>query len=355
MGVMVKLSVLDLIPVRQGQTTGQALEACISLANTADRNGYRRYWVAEHHNAPMIASTNPAVLIAMIAAQTQQIRVGSGGVMLPNHAPLAIAEQFALLEARHPGRIDLGIGRAPGTDPVTSWALRGGQADRTLQEFPSWVQQIVELLGPGLGVEIQGRQFNLKATPAATSSPEIWLLGSSDYSAGLAAQLGLGYVFAHHFSGQGTEQALEIYRSGAKTTERREFISANIVIAPTAEEAELWALPYAQTMAKLRSGQPLTASPTVEQAMQDQGQFSAQVMDRVTAPWLIGTPAQVAEQVQQLADRYGVDEIMVHPVAGPKDTDPMTRNPAREFALSALAEELGQSPMTDGPSAVHPG
>lgn len=351
----VRLSVLDLIPVRSGQTTGQAIEACLSLANTADRNGYHRFWVAEHHNAPMIASTHPAVLISMIASQTENIRVGSGGVMLPNHTPLSIAEQFALLEARFPGRIDLGIGRAPGTDPVTSWALRGGHSDRTLQEFPSWVRQIMQLLGPGLAVEIQGRQFELQATPAATSAPEIWLLGSSDYSAQLAAELGLGYVFAHHFSGQGTQPALQIYRGSVSPTARREFISANIVVANTTEEAHAWALPYAQMMAKLRSGQPLTASPTIEEAMRQQDQFPAELMHAVTAPWLIGTPSEVATQVQQLADQFGVEEIMVYPVAGALDTDPMTRYPAREFALSALAEELGQSPYIDGPTAVDAG
>lgn len=350
---MLRLSVLDLIPLRTGQTTGQAIEACLSLANTADRNGYHRFWVAEHHNAPMIASTHPAVLISMIAAHTENIRVGSGGVMLPNHTPLSVAEQFALLEARYPGRIDLGIGRAPGTDPVTSWALRGGQSDRTLQEFPSWVQQIMELLGPGLTVEIQGRQFELQATPAPTSAPEIWLLGSSDYSARLAAEIGLGYVFAHHFAGKGTQQALDIYRSGVAPAQRREFISANVVIANSTEEARVWALPYAQTMAKLRSGLPLSAAPTVEEAMRQADQFPAELLQSVTAPWLIGTPSEVAAQVQQLANQFGVEEIMVYPVAGPQDTDPMTRVPAREFALSALAEELGISPYTDGPSAVH--
>src|SRR5687767_12549075 len=175
------LSVLDLVPVRTDQTTGDALAATLSLARTADSLGFRRYWVAEHHNMPAVAATNPPVLIAMIAGATQQIRVGSGGVMLPNHAPLVVAEQFALLEAAYPHRIDLGIGRAPGTDPVTSWALRhgaGGVSDEAVTRFPEYVDNVLAMMEPaGVGLAVQGRQHVLRATPAAGSVPQIWLLG----------------------------------------------------------------------------------------------------------------------------------------------------------------------------------
>ena len=211
------LSVLDLVPVRSDQTSGDALAATVSLARTADELGFRRYWLAEHHNMPAVAATNPPVLIAMVAGATQRIRVGSGGVMLPNHAPLVVAEQFALLEAAHPGRIDLGIGRAPGTDPVTSWALRhgaGGVSDEAVERFPQYVDDVLAMMDTdGAAVSVAGRRHPLRATPRATGVADVWLLGSSDYSARLAAEKGLPYVFAHHFSGSGTAQALELYRS----------------------------------------------------------------------------------------------------------------------------------------------
>src|SRR5215475_1141745 len=196
----VKLSVLDLMTVRTGQTTADALAASLSLARRADDLGYHRYWVAEHHNMPSVGSTNPPVLIALLASRTERIRVGSGGVMLPNHAPLLVAEQFALLEAAAPGRIDLGIGRAPGSDPVVS-AVLGRGLDSTVDDYPANVRAIASLLTPeGAAVQLpDGREYELRATPAATTAPAIWLLGSSDYSAALAAALGLPYVFASHF------------------------------------------------------------------------------------------------------------------------------------------------------------
>ena len=214
-----RLSVLDLVPVRSDQSTSDALSATTRLAQTADRLGYTRYWIAEHHNMPAVAATSPPVLIAHLAAHTSTVRLGSGGVMLPNHAPLAVAEQFALLEAAHPGRIDLGIGRAPGSDPVTSMALRGaaGRDDRDIEAFPEYLDDVVALMSArGVRVplprDLMRDNYVLKATPAAVSEPKMWLLGSSMYSARLAAAKGLPYVFAHHFSGQGTEEALRIYR-----------------------------------------------------------------------------------------------------------------------------------------------
>ncbi len=201
-----RLSVLDLVPVRAGQTTAQALAASVRLAQVADAAGMHRYWVAEHHNMPAVAATNPPVLIAMLAGATERIRVGSGGVMLPNHAPLVVAEQFALLEAAYPGRIDLGIGRAPGSDPVTNWALRhGGPETADAEHFGVHVDNLIAMLEPdGVGLALQGRTYALRATPQSTGRPDVWLLGSSDFSAQLAASKGLPYVFAHHFSGSGT-------------------------------------------------------------------------------------------------------------------------------------------------------
>ncbi|EUA86193.1 luciferase oxidoreductase, group 1 family protein [Mycobacterium ulcerans str. Harvey] len=213
-----RLSVLDLVPVRTDQSTRDALAATVSLAQTAERLGFTRYWVAEHHNMASVGATSPPVLIAYLAAQTTHLRLGSGGVMLPNHAPLAVAEQFALLEAAAPGRIDLGIGRAPGSDPVTSYALRGGrspaQQERDIESFPDYLDDVVALMSArGARVPLQSGDYILKATSAALTQPRLWLLGSSMYSARLAAAKGLPYVFAHHFSGKGTEEALELYRS----------------------------------------------------------------------------------------------------------------------------------------------
>src|SRR5690349_19431820 len=170
-----RLSVLDLVPVRSDQSTGDALAATKALARVADKAGYHRYWLAEHHNMPAVAATNPPLLIAMVAAATERIRVGSGGVMLPNHAPLVVAEQFALLEAAFPGRVDLGIGRAPGTDPVTGYALRhgaGGVTDDAVSQFPTYVDNVIAMMSAhGTGLQVNGRVHELRATPAARSVP----------------------------------------------------------------------------------------------------------------------------------------------------------------------------------------
>ncbi|MDN5746602.1 MAG: LLM class flavin-dependent oxidoreductase, partial [Nocardioidaceae bacterium] len=269
-----ELSVLDLVPVRSDQSTSQALAASVSLAQVADDLGYRRFWVAEHHNMPAVAATNPPVLISLLASATERIRVGSGGVMLPNHAPLVVAEQFALLEAAFPGRIDLGVGRAPGTDPVTSWALRhgaGGVTDEAVSRFPEYVDNVLAMMEPdGVGLALRGRQHVLKATPVAQGVPQIWLLGSSDYSARLAATKGMPYVFAHHFSGSGTAEALELYRStfqpSPELSEPRTFLTVNASVAPTEREAQRQALPQLLQMVALRTGAPLAAQRLIEDA-----------------------------------------------------------------------------------------
>src|SRR4051812_569891 len=259
---------------------------------------------------PAVAATNPPLLIAMIAAATERIRVGSGGVMLPNHAPLVIAEQFALLEAAHPGRIDLGIGRAPGTDPVTGYALRhggGGVTDDAVERFASYVDNIVTMMSPGgAGLHVNGRMHPLNATPHATTRATVWLLGSSDYSARLAAEKGLPYVFAHHFSGRGTAEALDLYRTQYRPSEEnprpRTFLTVNAVAAPSREDAERLVLPNLLSMIALRTGGPLSAQPLVEEA-EERGipeqhrALAAQMLER----WAVGAPDDVAEQVAKLA------------------------------------------------------
>ncbi|MGZ6753248.1 MAG: LLM class flavin-dependent oxidoreductase [Nocardioides sp.] len=340
------LSVLDLVPVRSDQTTGEALAATLALARTADDLGYRRYWLAEHHNMPAVAATNPPVLIAMVAGATQRIRVGSGGIMLPNHAPLVVAEQFALLEAAYPGRVDLGIGRAPGSDPVTTYALRhgaGGVSDEAVTRFPEYVDNVLAMMDAG-GVQlgIQGRTYPLHATPRATSVPDIWLLGSSDYSARLAAEKGMPYVFAHHFSGNGTAEALELYRSkfrpSPELAEPRTFLTVNAVVAPTQEEAERLALPQLLAMLALRTGQPLAPQRLVEDAEKlELAEPQRAIVDAMRSRWVIGDPASARDRVAELAETYAVDEVMVHPVAAGWTGGEPGRSPAREETLRLLA------------------
>jgi len=340
------LSVLDLVSVRSDQTTGDALRASIGLARAADGLGYRRYWVAEHHNMPMVAATNPPVVMAMLAAATSRIRVGSGGVMLPNHAPLVVAEQLALLEAAHPGRIDLGIGRAPGSDPVTGWALRhgaGGVEDDAVARFPQYVDDVLAMMAPeGVGLQLRGQRYDLRATPRAQGVPQLWLLGSSDYSAQLAAEKGLPYVFAHHFSGEGTERALALYRSAFRPSDQlsapRTFLTVNAVVAGDAGEARRLAEPQLRGMLALRSGVTLAAQDLVEESEKTAlDPASQQMVDTMAQRWVIDDAAGARARIAELATTYGVDEVMVHPVAGAwVGTDPVAA-PTREETLRLLA------------------
>ncbi|BDB44347.1 MULTISPECIES: LLM class flavin-dependent oxidoreductase [Mycobacterium] len=344
-----RLSVLDLVPVRSDQSTGDALAATVALAQTADRLGFTRYWLAEHHNMPSVGATSPPVLIAYLAAQTTQLRLGSGGVMLPNHAPLAVAEQFALLEAAAPGRIDLGIGRAPGSDPVTSYMLRAGRGaadDSDIANFPQYLDDVAALMSAsGVRLALRSGDYTLKATPAATSEPRLWLLGSSMYSAQLAAAKGLPYVFAHHFSGQGTEEALAYYRKHFRpsdlTHEPVTFLTVNASVAETRDEATALLLPNLQMMARLRTGQPLGPVQLVEEAQQARLTPQQQhIVDSGLRRAVVGAPAEAADQLRSLAAHFDVDEVMVHPVAAAyRGTDPAT-SPARVNTLELLAKEL---------------
>ena len=342
-----RLSVLDLIPVRSNQTSGDAIAATITLARRADELGYQRYWVAEHHNMPAVAATNPPVLIGVIAANTSQIRVGSGGVMLPNHSPLVIAEQFAALEAAFPARIDLGIGRAPGSDPVITVLLRSSGATSDVDQFERNVRDIGALLDPeGAILRLsEDRDYEVKATPKAATRTPIWLLGSSDFSARLAAKLGLPYVFAHHFSGEGTAQALELYRSTFVASEvldaPQTFLTVNAIVAETAEEARLLAAPQLQQMARLRSGLPLGPQLTVEEAASAEvTEPMQQLIDRMTARWIIDAPGPAAERIRELANQFTVEEVMISPGSSAHaDADPTTA-PGRVRTLELLAEAL---------------
>ncbi len=339
------LSVLDLVPVRTGQTSSQAVTASLALAGRADQLGYRRYWFAEHHNMPAVASTSPPVLVAAAAGRTTRMRLGSGGVMLPNHAPLIVAEQFAALEAIAPGRIDLGLGRAPGSDPVITQLLRMSGATSDVDRFPEHVRDIAALVsGDGATLRFtSGGTYDVHATPAATTMPEVWLLGSSDYSAQLAASMGLPYVFAHHFSGEGLERALDLYRSqfqASSTLDRpRTFLTANAVAAANADEAEARMLPQARMMARLRGNRPLVALETVEQAHAAEAadQLAAPLLDALRRRWFVGTGPEVRERLAAFAALHGVDEVMISPVAGAYDDEPLDAATGRIQTLELLA------------------
>ncbi|MDQ4084619.1 MAG: LLM class flavin-dependent oxidoreductase [Actinomycetota bacterium] len=308
----VPVSVLDLAGVAKGQSSGDALRATTSLAQVADRLGYRRFWVAEHHNMPMVASTSPAVLVAHLAAATQHIRLGSGGVMLPNFPPLVVAEQFAMLEALHPGRIDLGVGRAPGTDPVTAAALRRSPDALGADDFP---QHLLDLLGL-LGDERvdDGLAERLTATPAATGVPPVWLLGSSGYSAQVAGRLGLPFAFAHHFGGRDTDAALQMYREGFTPSpalrQPYAIVTASVIAADSAEEARWLAGPSRVASIGLLTNR-LAPVVTPEEAERFLAGVDDERLAALRGTQVTGTGEQVAERLRRLVGRTGADELMV--------------------------------------------
>ena len=326
------LSVLDLVPVHTGQTSAEAVAASLRLVERADALGYRRYWFAEHHNMPSVASTTPPVLIAAAIGRSTTMRLGSGGVMLPNHSPLIVAEQFAMLEAMAPGRIDVGLGRAPGSDPVITQLLRRSGPTSDVEHFPDHVQDIAALASPeGWTVQFtSGGNYTVRATPAAGGTPEVWLLGSSDYAAQLAASLGLPYVFANHFSGTGLDRAMSLYRDGYRPSENypepKTFLTVNVVAAPTAEEAEARALPQLRRFASLRTNKPAIPQETVEQAAAAASAESdpamTQLVQGVRAGWFVGTGETVAAQLREFAAKYDVDEIMLGVNAGHSEAEP---------------------------------
>jgi len=309
MSLQVPVSVLDLGSVAGAATTAQALADTTGLAQAADRLGYHRFWVAEHHNMPIVASTSPSVLIAHLAAVTERIRVGSGGVMLPNHPPLVVAEQFSMLEALHPGRIDRGIGRAPGTDPATAAALRRSPDTLNAQEFP---RHLIDLMGL-LGDVREGSRLHTRfsATPRAVTYPDIFLLGSSGYSAQLAGLLGLPFVQAHHFDMGGTDESVRMYRQAFRPSgtlgEPYPIVSANVVVAATEEEAYRLSLPGRLVRFWLRTGRPIRII-TVEEAEQNPDLESALAMPTES---LTGTPDMVAEGLEALSARTGAAELMI--------------------------------------------
>ncbi len=315
------LSVLDLAPVGVGSTTGAALASTVELARATERLGYHRFWVAEHHNMPGIASSAPAVLLAHIASATAAIRIGSGGVMLPNHPPLVVAEQFGMLEALHPGRVDLGIGRAPGTDPVTAQALRRSANPLSADEFP---EQLTELMGYFGGAGPRG----VTAVPGDGNRPEVWLLGSSGYSAQVAGVLGLPFAFAHHFSAANTLPALALYRASfdrgraaraaqaqvtgsARLAEPYAMVCASVLAAEDDDRARHLAGPGALAFLQLRLGRPVRVPTPEEAAAYPYSEQERRFVDDRLASQIIGGPETVAKSIAALLEATRADELMV--------------------------------------------
>jgi luciferase family oxidoreductase group 1 len=303
----IPLSVLDLAPVGEGTTAGEALARSTDLIQYVEALGYTRHWVAEHHNMPGIASSSPPVLIAHLAARSSTIRVGSGGVMLPNHAPLIVAEQFGTLEALHPGRIDLGLGRAPGTDPQTTAAIRGARLHESVDEFPRHVAELrAYLAGP------TGR---VSAYPRAVGSPEVWLLGSSDFSAQLAGLLGLPFSFAHHFSAASTLPALAAYRQLFSPSEELDrphaMVAVSVICAPDDEEAAWLAGSSRLSFARLRSGRPGLLPTPEEAAAHEFTPMEREIIRTWSSSMIVGSPETVRDGLVDLLDFTGADEVMV--------------------------------------------
>lgn len=305
---MTPLSVLDLSVVRAGATSADALADTTRLAQAADRLDFRRFWVAEHHNMATVASTSPSVLIAHLAARTAQIRVGSGGVMLPNHAPLAIAEQFALLESLHPGRIDLGIGRAPGTDPMTASAF-GRAPQQSVEQFPHDLIDVMGMLGDRRRDDGMWRRF--RATPELASSPVVALLGSSGFSAQLAGMLGLPFAYAHHFDTGATDVATQLYHEHFAPSPVLEepylIVGVGALAADTDEQAERIGLPGRILRLGIRTNKrhPLVSPDDAV------GHPDAEAARRMPTDQLVGSAERVAEGLRTLVTRTSANELML--------------------------------------------
>ncbi|HEY6632120.1 MAG TPA: LLM class flavin-dependent oxidoreductase [Rhizobiaceae bacterium] len=324
---MATLSVLDLSPVPEGSTPGQSLKNTLDLARHAEGLGYHRYWLAEHHNMPGIASAATSVVIGHVAAGTKTIRVGAGGIMLPNHSPLVIAEQFGTLAALHPGRIDLGLGRAPGTDMLTARALRRN-LDAGVDNFP---QDVVELINYFAPAEPDQR---VRAVPGEGEEVEVWVLGSSTYGAQLAAMLGLPYAFASHFAPAEMEHAMEIYRSRFQPSERlakpRLMLGLNVFAADTDAEARLHFSSLQQAFVNLRTGRPGKLPPPVENYEATLDPMAKGMLDQALSCTIVGSPATVRSGLDDFVRRTGADELMV--------TAQMFDHKARLRSFEILAE-----------------
>ena len=304
---MTPYSVLDLSPIPEGSTAGEALRNSGDLARHAEALGYKRYWMAEHHNMTGIASAATAVALGYVASQTDTIRVGAGGVMLPNHAPLVIAEQFGTLASLYPDRIDLGLGRAPGTDQMTARALR-----RSLDNSDNFPQDVVELMAYFETAEPNQR---IRAVPGAGTDVPIWILGSSLFGAQLAAHLGLPYAFASHFAPGALNQALEVYRETYRPSERwpapHFMLAINVFAADTDEEALLLKTSMQQAFVNLRTGRPGPLPRPMADFEAEVDPMAKAMVDQALAVSATGAPHTVRSQLSELIETHRPDEVML--------------------------------------------
>lgn len=327
---MTAFSVLDLVPVREGGTLEDAFAAATSLARAAEAAGCARFWVAEHHAMDGIAGGATSVVLAHIGNATRTIRIGSGGIMLPNHTPFQIAEQFGTLAALFPGRVDLGLGRAPGAGPELQRALRK-DLHRAAEMFPQDVAELRALL-------TGEPELAIRATPGHGADVELWMLGSSLFGAQLAARLGLPYAFASHFAPDHLDAALALYRRdfqpSAALARPHVMAATNLFAADTAEEAEYLASSQLQAFVRLRTGNPGRLPPPVEHYRASLPAQARMMIDHIAQASAIGTPAQAAAQVRAFLDRTGADEVIF---AGPT-YEPAARERSLAMALAQLAE-----------------
>jgi luciferase family oxidoreductase group 1 len=303
---MVPLSVLDLSPIAQGSDAGTSLRNSADLAAHAERLGYKRFWMAEHHSMPGIASAATSVALAFVGARTSTIRIGAGGIMLPNHAPLIIAEQFGSLDALYPGRVDLGLGRAPGTDQAAAYAMRRNLSSDG-DQFP---RDVVELQG-----YFRGENGRVRAIPGEGADVPLWMLGSSLFGAQLAAMLGLPYAFASHFAPQMMMEAIAVYRErfepSAQLAEPYVMLGFNAIVADSDEEAELLATSVQQAFVALRTGNPGQLPPPRPGFVDELTLEARAILKSVLSVSAIGSPETVRGQVQEFVDRTMPDELMV--------------------------------------------
>jgi len=305
---MIPLSVLDLSPVPDGSDAGQALRNSLDLARHAETLGYRRFWMAEHHNMPGIASAATAVALAHVAAGTSRIRIGAGGVMLPNHAPLIIAEQFGTLAVLHPGRVDLGLGRAPGTDQIAARAMRRNLATDA-DHFPQDVVELLSYFRPAAPGQ------PLQAVPGAGLDVPVWILGSSTFGAQLAAALGLPYAFASHFAPSMMMDAIAVYRERFRPSGALEapyvMLGLNVFAADTDAEARRLFSSLQQAFVNLRSGRPGKLPAPVDDYEQGLDPYAKAMLDNALSCTVVGAPTTVEQGLRDFVARTGADELMV--------------------------------------------
>ena len=326
---MAELSVLDLVPVREGGTLGEAYDAAKQLARTAEMAGYKRFWVAEHHTMEGIAGAATSVVLAAIGHVTSTIRIGSGGIMLPNHNPFVIAEQFGTLDALFPGRIDLGLGRAPGAGPQLQRALRKN-LHAAAEQFPQDTVELRALLTGDI-------DLGITATPGLGAQVELWMLGSSLFGAQLAAQLGMPYAFASHFAPDHLDAALELYRRDFQPSEQCEkphvMAAMQVIAASSAQEAEYLASSQAQAFVRLRTGAPGKLPPPVKDYHASLPAPARAMLEHLAQAHAIGTPQTVRDKIAAFVERTAADEIIV---AG-STYDPEARTRSLELTIEAIA------------------